>query len=75
MSILPDRIDRLLNSAEFKDRGVRAAGIMEEVFNYPYVHKQHADLAPKLAEVLRQMKAEGLFEQYMQQAQQEFGQK
>ena len=70
-----DRIGPLLQSPEFKDSGIHAAGVMEEIFSYPYLHKRHADLAPKLAETLKQMKAEGLFAQYMQQAQAEFAQK
>lgn len=31
---------------------------------YPYLHKRHAALAPRLAEVLRQLKAEGLYDVY-----------
>jgi len=70
-----DRVALLLKSPAFKDSGIRRAGVMEEILSYPYLHKRHAALAPKLAEALKQMKAEGLFEQYMQQAQQKFMQK
>jgi len=69
------RITALLASPEYQDSGIRVLNAEEEIPNYPYVHKRHADLAPRLAEVLKQMKAEGLFEQYMQQAQEEFAQK
>ena len=31
---------------------------------HPYVHKSRADLAPRLAEALKQMKADGLIERY-----------
>jgi polar amino acid transport system substrate-binding protein len=31
---------------------------------YPYLHKSRADLAPKLADTLKKMKAEGLIERY-----------
>jgi len=42
--------------------------MMEEFALYPFLHKKHANLAPKLAEVLKQMKAEGLFGQYQKMA-------
>ena len=64
----------LLESPEFQHSGIRVLDVKEEISIYPYLHRRHADLAPKLADVLRKMKAEGLFEQYMQQAQQEFEQ-
>lgn len=35
---------------------------------YPYVYKKHAALAPRLAAVLKQMKAQGLFAVYRKQA-------
>jgi ABC-type amino acid transport substrate-binding protein len=71
---LDGTIMALLQLPEFQNSGIRVLDVKEEIFNYPYLHKRHADLAPKLAEALKQMKAEGLFEQYMQQAQQEFAQ-
>jgi hypothetical protein len=40
---------------------------------YPYVHKSRAELAPRLAETLRRMKAEGLIERYRREAEQEAG--
>lgn len=62
-----DTVAPLLQTAEFKDAGIHMAGVLEEILSYPYVHQKHADLAPKLAAVLKQMKAEGLFEQYLKQ--------
>lgn len=38
---------------------------------YPYVHTRRAELAPRLAEALRQMKAEGLIERYLREAEAE----
>ncbi len=58
----------VLRSAEFQDAGIQMVGMMEEFALYPFLHKKHADLAPKLAEALKQMKAEGLFEQYQKMA-------
>lgn len=40
---------------------------------YPYLHKKHAALAPRLAAALKQMKAEGLIERYRVDAEREFG--
>lgn len=41
------------------------AGIMQEVGAYAYLHKKHAALVPKVAEVLKAMKQEGLFKRYL----------
>lgn len=41
---------------------------MERSPLYPYLHPRHAELAPRLAATLRQMKAEGLIERYRQEA-------
>lgn len=40
---------------------------------YPYLHKRLADLAPRMAAVIKQMKAEGLIEQFKRQAERELG--
>ena len=40
---------------------------------YPYVHKSRAELVPSLAETLRKMKAEGLFDRYLREAEHELG--
>jgi ABC-type amino acid transport substrate-binding protein len=58
----------LLQTPEFKDAGIAPVGVMEKQDAYPFLHNKHAALAPKLAEVMQQMKAEGLFAQYQKQA-------
>jgi hypothetical protein len=40
---------------------------------YPYLHMKHSALAPRLAAVLKQMKAEGLVERYRIDTEREFG--
>ena len=40
------------------------AGIIYTGYSYLYMHKRHAALVPKIAEVLRNMKQEGLVERY-----------
>lgn len=39
---------------------------------YPYLHPNHADMAPRLAATLKQMKLEGLLEQYRKEVLREF---
>ena len=43
------------------------AGLMGAALGHAWLHKSHAALANPLAAVLRQMKAEGLFESYSRQ--------
>ncbi len=59
---------QLLNTEEFKDSGITMAGVMQDVTLYAFLRPEHRALAPKLAEVLKQMKAEELIEQYRQGA-------
>jgi hypothetical protein len=67
-------IDAALQSAlyspEFK--GVTSVRplltIGDRIVLYPFLYKTHADLAPRLAAVLKEMKAEGLLERYRQEA-------
>lgn len=40
---------------------------------YPYLHKKHAELAPRLAATLKKMKAEGLIERYRLETEREMG--
>ncbi len=63
----------LLQTPEFKDSKIRIAGVMESFPIYPYLHKKHASLAPKMAEIIKAMKAEGLIEQYRIMVDKEFG--
>ena len=43
-------------------------GTMENIRLFPFLHKKHNYLAPKLAAVLKQMKDDELFEEYRAQA-------
>ena len=45
-----------------------------EIPLYPYLHRRHAELAPRLAEVLKKMRAEGLIERYRLDVEREIGQ-
>lgn len=63
-------VENQLRLPEFKGvstiRPVLVLG--EAVELYPYLHRRHAALAPRLAATLRQMKAEGLIEAYRAEA-------
>ncbi len=63
----------LLKTPEFKDSRIRSAGLMESFPVYPYLHKKHAALAPKMAEIIKGIKAEGLTDQYRIMLDKEFG--
>jgi len=64
-----------LQSPEFQ--GVttvrKVISIGKAVPTYPFINKKHADLAPRLAAVLKQMKAEGLIDAYRQQVERDIG--
>ncbi|WP_147820591.1 substrate-binding periplasmic protein [Salidesulfovibrio onnuriiensis] len=42
------------------------AGVLERIPTYPYLHRRHAALAPELARVLREMKADGAYRRIIQ---------
>lgn len=64
-----------LASADFKGtKGIRKLlDLGSPLPLYPYLQKKHADLAPRLAATLKQMKAEGLIERYRVDAERELG--
>ncbi|MFT5701144.1 MAG: polar amino acid transport system substrate-binding protein [Desulforhopalus sp.] len=62
-------VSPFLKNGRNKIKGmVHLAGIMQEVPLYMYVHKKHKSLAPKLAEVIREIKDMGLIEDYYKKA-------
>jgi hypothetical protein len=63
-----DVVQAVLASKEFRGSPVRRIAFMEQIDVHAFLHKRHRDLAPRLAEVLREMKREGLVEEYHQQA-------
>ncbi|MDO8319977.1 hypothetical protein [Rhodoferax sp.] len=71
-------VQQELHTPEFKDlpnvANVRKLiSLGKSVPTYPYLHKKHAELAPRLATVLRQMKAQGLIETYQRQVERDLG--
>ena len=63
-----------LHSAELKSAAnVRKVIRIASVPTYPYLHRKHAALAPRLAAVLKQMKTEGLLDSYAPQVERELG--
>jgi len=55
-----------LRSDEFKDSGIYVAGIMGSTTSHAFLHKKHKSLAPKISNILAQMKSEGLIKKYEQ---------
>lgn len=67
-------VPEVLHSPEFKGvTSVRKLFKIASVPTYPYLHKKHAALAPRLAATLKQMKSEGLLDAYPLQAEREMG--
>lgn len=68
-------IQTALHSQEFKEAGNirKALDLGKSIPTYPYLHWKHAELAPRLAATLKQMKAEGLIETYRLQVERELG--
>lgn len=64
-----------LESPEFKNTANirRVVTLGKSVPTYPYLHKKHAALAPRMAAAIKQMKAEGLIERYRLQVERELG--
>ncbi|NRD72324.1 hypothetical protein HQQ94_03515 [Shewanella sp. VB17] len=56
-------------TAEFANEHLQRLTTLEEHIHYGYLHQRHSELAITLAEVFRQMKAEGTFDAYFSQAQ------
>ena len=65
-------VEPLLPLPEFRDSGIHQVAQLGQVPCYLYLQKRHAALALKLAQVLAQLKREGLIEQYGKQARQEW---
>jgi DNA-binding transcriptional LysR family regulator len=63
----------VLAAAPAGSRMHKLADIGEPVPLYAFVNRKHADLAPRLAAVLRQMKAEGLIDRYRNETLRKFG--
>ncbi len=57
----PEIFAGVLQMEEFRDAAIHRIGDMESVDAYPVLHIDHADLAPKLAGVLREMKRDGSY--------------
>lgn len=64
----------ILNTPEFRDKTqLRKAFTLGSVPIYPYLHRKHAQLAPRLTATLQAMLSEGLIEAYRVQLEKEMG--
>lgn len=56
-----------LGEPEFRSAGIRRIGVLERDSPYLYLHKRHAELAERMAEILREMKADGTYRSLFQE--------
>uniref|UniRef100_Q0HZ70 Solute-binding protein family 3/N-terminal domain-containing protein n=1 Tax=Shewanella sp. (strain MR-7) TaxID=60481 RepID=Q0HZ70_SHESR len=63
--------EQVLKYAEFQHSKIHPVGKLDDLIGYAYLHKRHQALAQQLSATLKQMKQEGSFEQYWQQAHKE----
>ncbi len=64
-------MESALRHEEFRGLDINRAGNIDRLSVYPYLHKKHAALVPKLAVVLRAMKEDGTFDRLRKQAEKE----
>ncbi|PKG82062.1 hypothetical protein CXF85_14195 [Colwellia sp. 75C3] len=65
---LKSRVDALLSTEKLKGVDIKQVGILDEHNSYPFINKKHTSLAPKLADVLFQLKSEGVYDRLKYQA-------
>ncbi|MFY8351130.1 substrate-binding periplasmic protein [Pseudoalteromonas sp. SSM20] len=51
-----------LQTIQFTNSRIRIVGTLSSHNSYAYIHKRHSELAPKLAKVIKEIKAEGLYD-------------
>jgi len=60
-------VEGYLHSTSFnKDIEIFNSGMMEETTGHAFLHKKNSDLVPKLSDIIKDMKSEGLFDQYIE---------
>jgi polar amino acid transport system substrate-binding protein len=64
-------MESALRHEEFGGLDIQRSGTLGRFSLYPYLHKDHSDLVPRLAAVLRAMKADGTFDRLRKQAEKE----
>jgi hypothetical protein len=65
---LQSSVDSILAEAEFMDSGITLAGTLEKLPVFPYLHKKHRALAPRLAAALKAMKKDGTYDRFLKEA-------
>ena len=70
--VFPGRISALIESLDLSLAGIHVNEFEDDIVVYPVLHRRHADLAQPLQQVLSEMKAQGLFEQYMEETRKVF---
>jgi hypothetical protein len=62
-----------LSRREFRNAGIHRIGVLEKNALHLYLHKRHAELAGRMAEILREMKADGTYRRLFQEFTQNLG--
>ncbi len=65
---MEEGVHHVLGKLEFRGQKLHQAGFLESVDGHVYLQPKHKELAAELADVLRQMKQEGVIKRYRQQA-------
>ena len=68
----PGRISALIESLDLSLAGIHVNEFEDDLVVYPVLHRSHTEIAQPLQEVLSEMKAQGLFEQYMEETRKVF---
>lgn len=70
---LYDDVAPLLTNDKYRHAGIRLAGVMEKPPLYAYLGKKYAHVAPRLAAILKQMRADGTLARYQAEVDAAFG--
>ncbi len=65
--VASDQAKQDLASDDLKDSKIVMAGHLDSIKVYAWLQKKHEALADNLAEKIREIKAEGLFDEYQKQ--------
>jgi len=56
-----------LKKEEFKNSGIISLSVVGTNLSYPYLHKSHSNIAIKLAEIIRELKKSGRYNQILKE--------
>ena len=73
LDLFIDSVESVATLIEIREEfsAIRNVGTVQDLSVYPYLHTKHQELAPQLAATLQAMKADGTYQQLMEQVAQE----